>query len=210
MLHALPFVLWIAWGMLVWHPRPPANVQTLQMDLVGMLSDVQVEERHKVDETPPEPEEETPPPPPPVPEPEKESVPMEQPKPPPSKARPRIDRNVPRGEEQVQRTVRREDAEASAMRKYLAELGLLLRSRLVYPVKARVKGWTGVTTVAFTVDVDGSVVQGSARVARSSGYPDLDDAAMNAVRGMGQVPPPPKRTDVSIAVNFREEKAQGR
>jgi TonB family protein len=47
-------------------------------------------------------------------------------------------------------------------------------------------------------------------VARSSGYPELDDAAMNAVRGMGQVPPPPKRTDVSIAVNFREEKAQGR
>ncbi|MDR1857505.1 MAG: energy transducer TonB [Desulfovibrio sp.] len=56
----------------------------------------------------------------------------------------------------------------------------------------------------------GRWVQGSARVARSSGYPELDDAAMNAVRGMGQVPPPPKRTDVSIAVNFREEKAQGR
>ncbi|MDR1855799.1 MAG: energy transducer TonB [Desulfovibrio sp.] len=77
-------------------------------------------------------------------------------------------------------------------------------------MNARGKGWTGVTTLASIVDEDWRVVQGSARVARSSGHPETDAAAMNAVRGMGQMPPPPKRADVPIAVNFREGKGPGR
>ena len=49
-----------------------------------------------------------------------------------------------------------------------------------YPESARRQGVEGVTTLRFQVHTDGSVTEMS--VVRSAGHPDLDQAAMEAVR----------------------------
>ena len=49
-----------------------------------------------------------------------------------------------------------------------------------YPESARRQGVEGVTTLRFQVHTDGSVTEMS--VVHSAGHPDLDQAAMEAVR----------------------------
>ena len=106
---------------------------------------------------------------------------------------------------QAQQTIVRREAEGtspSVTRQYLAELTRLVRTRLIYPLKAKAKGWTGVTLVAFTVSEGGSVVPGSESVRKTSGYAELDQAALNAVRGSVHLPNPPHQMEVVVAVNF--------
>ena len=50
-----------------------------------------------------------------------------------------------------------------------------------YPERARKRGESGVTLVAATIGADGRCL--SAEVERSSGYSELDAAALAAVRG---------------------------
>ena len=56
----------------------------------------------------------------------------------------------------------------------------------VYPRSARRKGHEGVVTVAISVAEDGVVAH--AEVVSSSGYKELDDAALSAVRSARFVP----------------------
>jgi len=49
-----------------------------------------------------------------------------------------------------------------------------------YPRLAKLRGWEGVTILRVEVREDGRV--GRVELARSSGYPVLDEAAMKAVR----------------------------
>jgi protein TonB len=49
-----------------------------------------------------------------------------------------------------------------------------------YPPRARRQGWQGTVDIALAVGGDGSVTE--ARVARSSGYPALDEVALDAAR----------------------------
>lgn len=103
---------------------------------------------------------------------------------------------------QVQQTISKRDVEASLTRQYLAELTRIVRNRLVYPVKAKAKGWTGVTLVAFTVSEGGSVVPGSESVRKTSGFDELDKAALNVVRSSGHLPNPPHQMEVVVAIEF--------
>jgi len=105
----------------------------------------------------------------------------------------------------VQQTIGGGNSETSMKRQYLATLSRIMRDRLVYPLKARAKGLTGVTRVAFTVSEAGNIVPGSASVLQTSGYAELDQAALNAVRGNMQLPQPPHQMQVEISFDFLQK-----
>ena len=47
-----------------------------------------------------------------------------------------------------------------------------------------------------------ALVSGSESVRKTSGYAELDQAALNAVRGAANLPTPPHQMEVVVAVNF--------
>lgn len=110
--------------------------------------------------------------------------------------------NQQASEGQTQQTTSKGETEASLTRRFLAEVSRIVHGHLLYPVKARAKGLTGVTYVAFTVTEGGGIVSGSEAVHRSSGYEDLDQAALASVRSVDHWPQPPRRMQVVVAVNF--------
>jgi len=57
-----------------------------------------------------------------------------------------------------------------------------------YPKRARRMGWEGVVVLEFLVDAQGNVYD--IKVVRSSGYPDLDQAAINALKQWKFAPKP--------------------
>lgn len=77
-----------------------------------------------------------------------------------------------------------------ARRGYLALLKNRIEQHREYPVSARKGQQEGSVLVAFSLSRDGSLLQ--ARVARTSGIPLLDAAALRAVRGAGRFPPVPE------------------
>jgi TonB family protein len=207
LLHGLPLAGWLAFGSLG-PAAQPSPVETLQLDVFGLLSDRQVEERRAEEAVQGEPELEPEPEPPPLERaPPKRRTPRPPPTPPPPTPPPPTSPPPARDEEaaQIGRTLGAREREATWLRQYLTELSRIVRSRLVYPVKARAKGWTGMVAVAFVVTEAGNVLPGSEMVHRSSGYAELDAAALNAVRLAGALPRPPKRMEVVISVNFRED-----
>lgn len=72
---------------------------------------------------------------------------------------------------------------------------------LVYPLKARRMGWFGRVVVAFELDERG--VPGEVRVASSSGFGSLDDAAVEAVRSAAPFDAPGRRVGLAVPVAFR-------
>ncbi|MHC1711152.1 MAG: cell envelope integrity protein TolA [Solidesulfovibrio sp.] len=200
--HALPFVL----VFVLTHSKSVVPLQknvVLQVELLGMVTGQQVsgqEEVAAVKEQPQELHQEEAPPP----EPSRPVEPNSVPKPvlphqrrssapaPPKQA----------SEGQVQQTISKRDLEASLLRQYFTELTRIVIKRLIYPVKAKAKLWSGVTLVAFTVTEGGSIVPGSESVSRSSGYDELDQAALNAVRSAGLLPKPPHQMQVVVDVDF--------
>ena len=56
----------------------------------------------------------------------------------------------------------------------------------VYPLIAKRRGWEGTVTLEIELRADGSV--GDIKVAQSSGYPLLDEAAMDKVKTWRHIP----------------------
>ena len=67
-----------------------------------------------------------------------------------------------------------------------------------YPSGARSRKEQGMVRVAFAIDASGAVL--SARIARSSGNSDLDQAALDMVRRASPVPAPPPEVSRNITV----------
>jgi len=61
-----------------------------------------------------------------------------------------------------------------------------LRASFQYPLIAQRQGWQGEVRIALTIRADGLL--DNIRVSRSSGYPVLDDAAMESVRRIRAIP----------------------
>lgn len=80
-----------------------------------------------------------------------------------------------------------------------------LERRKRYPSSARARKEEGVAQVFFRIDGSGNVL--AVRLARSSGHPDLDDAAVSLVQRASPVPAPPPdaphEITVPIAFNIR-------
>jgi periplasmic protein TonB len=64
-----------------------------------------------------------------------------------------------------------------------------LERRKRYPATARSRGEQGTVYVRFSIDGSGNVM--SVVLARSSGFPDLDNEVLSLVRRVSPVPPPP-------------------
>ena len=62
-----------------------------------------------------------------------------------------------------------------------------------YPKRARRMGWEGTVVLDFLVDANGNVYD--VKVVRSSGYPDLDQAAINALKQWKFAPKPGKNAE---------------
>ena len=93
------------------------------------------------------------------------------------------------GETTVRKALSRE-ALIGLQRGYLSTLNQLMRRERSYPRSARRQGLEGVVLVELIVDAKGRVR--SVKVARSSGYSALDEAALADVRKMQHLPRPPK------------------
>ncbi len=78
---------------------------------------------------------------------------------------------------------------AAAERAYLAELQRAISRHQQFPEAARQRRKTGVATVAFVVTADGRITQ--ARISKSSGDPDLDQAAVATLNRLGRFKPIP-------------------
>lgn len=90
-------------------------------------------------------------------------------------------------------------ADASAIRRYSAELAAALRARLRYPDAARARRIEGVATVRFSIDASGRVIGSS--LAASAGDARLDQAALATVRPGTSLPPPPPPHGGSVTVS---------
>jgi protein TonB len=193
---------------------PPREVESLQIDLFGLLSDRQVEENL----VQPEPEEPPPmvenvPEPEPIPqEPqpmtpetvvvEKEPLPTPTPKPKPvRRPAPKPRNDTP----QVQQTISQKQLEATIMRQYTQEMARKIRANIVYPPESKLRGHTGEAKIAFIILESGRLKPNSVKVNKSSGHKELDQAAMRAVQSVGVFPKPPKVIDGVIAIHFSKD-----
>jgi len=77
----------------------------------------------------------------------------------------------------------------------------LIHAQLYYPRIARQNGWQGAVTINFWVMADGSVRNVGVR--QSSGHRVLDESALEAVRSLTHLPPPPIPVLLTVPVQFR-------
>ena len=138
--------------------------------------------------SPPPPEESVPPPEPPPPQPQEESVPPPEPPPPPPQ-----EESVPLPET------------APKQAKIDAPPRPVKSIRPDYPKTARQRGEEGAVVLALSIDERGRVNR--AEVAETSGFAELDDAAVRAAERARFVPAKSGRTSVSstarITITFR-------
>jgi protein TonB len=104
----------------------------------------------------------------------------------------------------------RSQTQRDIIQEYLAMLTKRLRTNLVYPEEVRKKGVEGICTIAFTITSSGDIREGSLRVRKSSGYPALDASALRSARVSAPFEKPPKELTVAIAVSFEVETLRSR
>ncbi|WP_208507572.1 TonB family protein [Variovorax paradoxus] len=219
LLHA---ALVLPWLVRARPEAPPPLREQLVVDLLGMVSNRQVEQQQVA-----RPAEPPPPTPPPKPVARKET--RERPQAPrqvapspvqvaraeePVRASPEPQQQVAAPppvsnaaeEDRMQQTVRARDDGADALRKYLAGLRKAIQGKLVYPAEAREAGYVGAPTIRFTLTEEGNILSGSLAVAKSSGYPVLDESALRAAQAGAPFEKPPRRMDVAIAIGFVQER----
>jgi len=219
LLHA---ALVLPWLVRARPETPPPLREQLVVDLLGMVSNRQVEQQQVT-----RPAEPPPPTPPPKPVARKEV--RERPQAPrqvapspvqvaraeePVRASPEPQQQVAAPppvanaaeEDRMQQTVRARDDGADALRKYLAGLRKAIQGKLVYPAEAREAGYVGAPTIRFTLTEEGNILSGSLAVAKSSGYPVLDESAMRAAQAGVPFEKPPRRMEVAIAIGFVQER----
>jgi protein TonB len=192
---------------------PPDDAEVLVVELQGMVSDTQAEEKvvkRAPDPPPPQQQPQPAPPPPqeaPPPEPQEDdgarppepqpqvSSPQQQPVPPPQA------RQVQDPDEQQKAQILKveRDLEADRLRKYVKRLTKKVQAHLVYPNEGR----KGNATVSFTLTPDGQVKPGTLAIAVSSGQPKLDASALQTIRACAPFHPPPEQLNVAIVVDFK-------
>lgn len=220
LLHA---ALVLPWLMNDWAPAQPQKRDQLVVDLLGLVSNRQVEQQQAGQPEPPvaalapalakpaakkEARERSPvlrqttPSPVPVERPVQEPV---QVSPEPTVAAVQPPANGAE-EDRVQQTVRARSADPDAIRKYLAGLKKAIQGKLVYPTEAREAGYVGAPMIRFTLTESGEILPGSLAVQKSSGYPMLDESAMRAALAGAPFDRPPRQMEVAIAVAFARER----
>ncbi len=101
----------------------------------------------------------------------------------------------PAGENSVEQVRKR------YLKEHFSYIRELIVKRLDYPPVARRMEWSGKVVVAFVVAEDGDVR--SVNVKESSGYPLLDNSAVNTVKKVAPFPRPPVAAEIVMPVQFR-------
>jgi periplasmic protein TonB len=90
-------------------------------------------------------------------------------------------------------------------KKYLKEHFSYIRDLIVkkldYPPVARRMEWSGRVILAFVVAEDGDVR--SVQIKESSGYPLLDNSAVDTVKRVAPFPRPPVSAEIVMPVHFK-------
>jgi periplasmic protein TonB len=89
-----------------------------------------------------------------------------------------------------------------ALRKYGVRLAKKVQANLLYPAESRATRAQGVVKVTFALHADGSIDPASLHVIASSGNPGLDAAALATIRNGNPYPPPPKPTSIAFSLSF--------
>jgi protein TonB len=204
-LHLAPPVLWLAVAWAIPSPKP---AKLITLDNIGIIALREQEERVGEPLPLPVPPPPKPEPPPPRPKPAAVPLPVAAPAPPrrtappapppPPLANPEEDNRV------AQRVLDREALERAIKEEYKKTLKQTVERHLRYPLAARIAGETGKPRVRFSLAVDGSIH--SIVISRSSGYPDLDNAALEAVRRSAPFPPSPFGGEMKIVISLNFEK----
>jgi protein TonB len=89
--------------------------------------------------------------------------------------------------------------------RWQSQLVSYLNQRKRYPRAAQNRREEGLVQLEFSIDPRGNVL--SARIARSSGYPDLDEAVMSMIQRASPVPAPPaelaqSRLTLTVPIQF--------
>lgn len=108
------------------------------------------------------------------------------------------------GEQQqnAQTIQRRAVDQITIMRAYARLLSKTIQKKLVYPKDARQARLEGVTMVAVHILHDGGIQEDSLKVVSSSGQPVLDDSALQTIRVSAPFPRPPAEFTVRIPVSY--------
>lgn len=198
---ALPFVVQTL--------APPDDSEVLVVELQGMVSDTQLEE--KVAQQPPDqpqpPSQPALPPPQEAPPPEpqdgaKPPEPQPQASPPQPQVPPQARQVQDPDEQQKAQILKTErDLEASRLREYIKRLSKKVQANLVYPDEGR----KGNATVSFTLTSDGQIKPGTLAITLSSGQPKLDASALQTIRACAPFHAPPEELKVAIVVDFKRK-----
>lgn len=213
LIHAVLVFLWFAPTMFMGRGGftvPNVERQTLNMDVFGMISDRQVIAIADIPELPEIPLLEPEPDPEPEPEPEPEPV-----KPPPETVKTPVADKKPQENKPVQAAQASQapqmgqagesigaPSDQNVLQSYLAGVSRSIQSSLEYPQEAQDNGWIGEPMVSFMILEDGRIEPGSLKLAKSCGYPLLDQSALTAVQKRAPFSPPPRKITVTIAIAF--------
>jgi protein TonB len=184
---------------------PPDDSEVLVVELQGMISDTQAEE--KVAQAPPDQQQPQPPPqgaPPPEPQKDEGSKPPE-PQPQISALQPPAPPQVrqvqdPDEQQKAQMLKAERDLEADRLRKYVMRLSKKVRANLIK------SGLRGDAMVSLTVIDNGQIKRGTLRIAQSSGQPKLDASALATVRASAPFEPPPYEMNLNFNVGYGKNK----
>lgn len=132
--------------------------------------------------------------------------PKEEPKPDPVKPKPKPVVQKPKKptDTPAPRTTAPPQASQAARANYSGVLAAHIQRYKQYPSGAKAAGEQGVATIAFSVTRGGQAT--GVRLVRSSGHPELDNAALGAIRSAQPLPIPPTdmpASALSFSVPFR-------
>ncbi|WP_221795663.1 TonB family protein [Oceanobacter mangrovi] len=105
-------------------------------------------------------------------------------------------------QQQVEQALKQPELSKSALQRYLALLKQSIQGNLEYPEDARRYRQTGTPVVSFRLQDNGQLEPGSLHLARSSGFPQLDQRALAAANASAPFDRPPKGMQVAIAISF--------
>jgi protein TonB len=205
------------WFLVMWATPTEAPVKKpLALDNIGIIAMREQEARTSApppQAAPPAPASTPPPPAPkPKPKPPRPRPAVALPEPPPATASPAPPPREAKEEESrvAQRMADRKELEQAISEQYRKEMKQRVERNLRYPLAARLAGETGSAGVRFSIAPDGSVR--SAAIRKSSGHPDLDAAALDAIRRASPFPSPPfdREMEFSTTFNFDEVKGEAK
>jgi len=227
-LHAL-----LAFGVLGKNRSKPPRREELVVQLIGMVSDRQMEQKLRGDVSPGSVQKAVAPPPKKIekkaakkvmmparntPSPVKAIAQPEKIKPEPEPKQQSEQQTVqvapsasgtsmPLGAEsqQLQQTLKPRESETSLILKYLAGLKRDIQNHLDYPEEARDTGNVGSPTIRFTITESGDILPGSLSINTSSGSAQLDEQALRAARNSAPMAKPPRQMTVTIKVAFTQD-----